>query len=352
MLSFHDVFVFALYAMVFVAVSLVCYIVMSFVQYLVREYKFFKQFIMMVWNWVARTFDFKALLFISFPAVILFFGILPSDENAPSFTEKQAFLFGVLLGFPVLIKRLSVMQEQAEKSQRQVEIGQKQTRINQYNTANDWLWSNHLGLRMAGIDALFRLAQTYPKEEYRNVMNVFAHFIKHPHRYGVSGIKAGKRKDINAILHTFKKSMQKMMGKEFMKDTEGINLTGADLQEAELWGSDLNGVWLLEANLCGANLRHAQLKGVSLGKANLSGANFMGAGFIRADSKESYLYLAIINGANFFGSNLTQKQIDECVFITNHPSHMQSPLLPHGRKPNYQRMSIRKWESLSRRKFY
>ena len=205
---------------------------------------------------------------------------------------------------------------------------------------------------MMGIADLRRFAQTHPQEEYHNVMNVFASFIKNPIHYGVSGIKAGKRKDIHAILHTFKKSMQKMMGKEFMKDTGAIDLTGADLQEAELISSDLNGVGLLEANLCGANLRNAGLKGVSLCKANLSGANFIDAGFIRADSSESYFYLAIINGANFFGSNLTQKQIEECVFITNHPSHKQSPLLPHGRKPNYQRMSIRKWESLSKRKFY
>ena len=75
-----------------------------------------------------------------------------------------------LIGFPILIKRVSETR--------------LQSRTMQYNAANELLWSERLGSRMAGIEALWRsLAETYPKEEYHNAMDVFSQFIKYPVPY-------------------------------------------------------------------------------------------------------------------------------------------------------------------------
>ena len=52
-----------------------------------------------------------------------------------------------------------------------------------------------------------------------------------------------------------------------------VDLSGADLTEANLTGADLTGADLTEANLTGADLRGANLTGARLKEAILSGAN-------------------------------------------------------------------------------
>ena len=284
--------------------------------------------ILLMRRWIARNFDTTALL-VSIPALIWFFDPLSGYWTIRSFVEYNTLLIGALLGFPILIKRVDTSQETLKETQ-------KQSRTSQYRDARDLLNSDKLNLRMMGIADLRRFAQTHPQEEYHNVMNVFASFIKNPIPYGVSGIKAGKREDINAILNTFKKSLQKMMGKEFMKDTEAIDLTDADLQEAELRSSNLKGVCLLGANLSGAMISNSDLIGAHLGHTDLSGADLIGS-----DLSGSHFYLAIINGTNFLDvKNLTQEQFDDCVLITDHPVYGQPSFLPDDIKPNYPNMSM------------
>ena len=329
--SFHDVFVFALYAFIFVAIFFVCYMVVSFVQYLARENKLFEQSIKKVGGWIARNFEIPALCISALLLITFFF--MSVYTTVHSFIMNETLLVGALLGFPILIKRVTEMQEQTR-------ISREQLHSSQFSDAYGKLWSSDLGTRMTAIDSLLRFAQAHPKEEYKKVMDVFCQFIKHP-----LPLEAGDQPDIHAILHTFKKSTQKMMGKELMKNTETIDLTGADLQEAELRNSDLRGVWLFRANLCRANVRTADLSGANLGEANLSGSFLIGANFSRTNFS-----LTIINGANFLGAkNLKKEQINRCVFLTNHPSHKQPPILPHGYSCH--EMEIHEWENECERSF-
>ena len=80
-------------------------------------------------------------------------------DTIAHYVFNNPLALAALIGFPILIKRVSEVQ--------------KQTRAIQYNAANELLWSSDLGSRMAGIQALWRVAQTYPKEEYHNVMDGF-----------------------------------------------------------------------------------------------------------------------------------------------------------------------------------
>ena len=257
-------------------------------------------------KWLGHNFDFFALFCISIPVLTLFFTTLPSGTTVYFIIENHALLIGALLGFPILIKRVGEIR--------------LQSRTMQYNTANELLWSKDQDSRMAGINAFWRLADDYPKEEYHNVMDVFSQFIKHPAPYEwekgtkEEDKKAGERKDINAILRHIVE--ERMIGaKPYKIDLRGTHLEGADLSVA---------------NLKRANLRAAHLEGVCLWGANLEGAD---------------LTLAVINEVDFTGAkNLTQEQINSCVFIADLFDAKKLPTLPEGMNPTYREMTHNEWE--------
>ncbi len=95
-------------------------------------------------------------------------------------------------------------------------------------------------------------------------------------------------------------------------DLHAIDLSGADLVEANLMKADLEGANLTKAdlrrtNLLGANLRKADLRAADLRKANLRKADFRGAvieyvrnGYTKSDEQKlasARLKNACINGS-------------------------------------------------------
>ena len=72
------------------------------------------------------------------------------------------------------------------------------------------------------------------------------------------------------------------------KQCPGCNLSGANLQNADLD----------EANLQGANLQNANLQNADLEEANLQGANLQGANLIRADLEKANLQSANLQQAS------------------------------------------------------
>jgi hypothetical protein len=98
---------------------------------------------------------------------------------------------------------------------------------------------------------------------------------------------------------------------------EVIDLSGADLSEADLRGVNLAGVTMDGANLTKARLSGATLTGASLSDAilegtDLTGARLGGAILTSADLKGAHLGNAILSGADLTGAqNLTQQQFDK-----------------------------------------
>ena len=83
----------------------------------------------------------------------------------------------------------------------------------------------------------------------------------------------------------------------------------ADLSWADLYGADLSGAYLSEANLRGAdlsmaNLRGADLRGANLSMANISGTNLREAHLSMADLREADLREADLSMANLRGTYL------------------------------------------------
>ena len=84
----------------------------------------------------------------------------------------------------------------------------------------------------------------------------------------------------------------------------GANLRGADLRSANLWYADLRGADLRDASLGCADLGYADLGGANLGGADLSGADLRDADLRGANLGHANLYDADFSGADLGGVNL------------------------------------------------
>jgi hypothetical protein len=94
-------------------------------------------------------------------------------------------------------------------------------------------------------------------------------------------------------------------------DAESIDLSRANLREADLKYINLSKADLRKANFYGANLivanlRGADLSGANLSRANLSKTNLSGANLRGADLSEANLTRANLSGANLSEANLTK----------------------------------------------
>ena len=111
---------------------------------------------------------------------------------------------------------------------------------------------------------------------------------------------------IGAILNEAILSRANLRGAKLI----GAKLIGANLyttnylQECNLSGANLSGIYLEKANLRGAKLSRANLSRANLKGADLSEANLSRANLKRADLSEANLSGANLEGANLSGSNL------------------------------------------------
>jgi len=86
----------------------------------------------------------------------------------------------------------------------------------------------------------------------------------------------------------------------------GANLNGADLSYANLSGANLNGADLSYANLRDANLRAANLSDANLSGANLRAANLSDANLSGANLRAANLRGAELDSAKFYGRGGTK----------------------------------------------
>lgn len=83
------------------------------------------------------------------------------------------------------------------------------------------------------------------------------------------------------------------------------NLTGVDMQDADLTDLNFGGRDLSGANLSRANLSEVRMLSANLSRAKLFSANLSGAKMLGANLTEANLTDTDLAGANLFGANLT-----------------------------------------------
>ncbi len=107
----------------------------------------------------------------------------------------------------------------------------------------------------------------------------------------------------------------------FVINLSGADLSSANLRKANLFQADLSGANLISTVLTSANLFHANLKGANLEKAFLDG----GTDLSFADLSGANLQEAKLKGTNLQGTNATSNQLDKAVFY-------ESVTMPDGKK--------------------
>jgi hypothetical protein len=101
------------------------------------------------------------------------------------------------------------------------------------------------------------------------------------------------------------------LNRDIIPDLRGVNLSKADLYDA-----NLNIAYLNKANLVGATLIEANLQGATLNEAHLieahlQGAHLNGAHLIEANLQGAHLNGAHLMGANLIGANLSGANLRE-----------------------------------------
>ena len=96
----------------------------------------------------------------------------------------------------------------------------------------------------------------------------------------------------------------------FQADLEGVNLRDANLERANLVGANLRRTNLVEANLFKANLEGANIRRANLFEANLRRANLVGANLVKANLREANLVKAILYNANLKEANLERADLE------------------------------------------
>ena len=95
----------------------------------------------------------------------------------------------------------------------------------------------------------------------------------------------------------------------FGANLRGANLSDADLRCANLFGANLRGANLSDADLRCANLRDADLRGANLSDADLRGANLSDADLRCANLSDADLRCANLRDADLRGANLSDADL-------------------------------------------
>ena len=229
-----------------------------------------------------------------------------SKTETPNFKLNQWGVFVSKIGIPFLtaISTIAIvlavrwefhsqkvyLGEQAKNADKTFEIAQKQLAVEQFNKAIEHLGSENQVKVLGGVHALHNLAMTYPNEYSQPISEILCGFIREETvkpeyqkqflSMPDSSLTSDKPEPL--LSPTSQIVIQAIIdilfcgenSNKYLRNTksQGINLSGANLQGVVLSNARLQGVNLSGANLQGAVLSNANLQGADLTNANLRGA--------------------------------------------------------------------------------
>lgn len=256
-------------------------------------------------------------------------------------------------GICLAVWRSTIAERQANAAAQQAKVAAQQSDIafrslqnDRYQKGAEMLGSKELPVRVGGINVLKRLAQDDPETYHREIMALFSFFARNPtpdaELEQAASSEEGQdrlRPDVEAIIQAIGQrntEQQKLdvQGMEDNKDLATIALFGVDLRGALLFDANLSWIWVVSSNLTGASLSDANLTGSVLSSSNLTNADLAGVDLTDAN----------LTDANLTGvRNLTQEQLDKaCQSPEGEPPHDT----PVGLKWNKDE-AIERWKKLN-----
>ena len=231
-----------------------------------------------------------------------------------------ALAFAAIFGFPLLIERTRSLTKQAEARDKQAETDLRRRLAEAFARAAEQFGNTNIAIRLAGINALWALAQEDPKKYHLSIAQLFCHFVCNPPPLdGWRGESVtnkalpGQHPDIRQILY-FALSQR--------NDNQWIEEQKTKFVH-DFMGADLRGAYFGPGNLSGVDFRHADLREAKFDKCELDNAIFSFADlrqakFIDLDLKVANFDEAALNDV-FFGDTLkkAEKLVKNGIILTD-----------------------------------
>ncbi|MCY4616702.1 MAG: pentapeptide repeat-containing protein [Chloroflexi bacterium] len=281
-------------------------------------------------------------------------GLPDTAEGRSAVIRNVGLVIGGALALWVAVWRSQVADRQAKATQRQADTGQQRLLDERHQQGAAMLASELLPVRLAGIYALQRLAESQPEEYHIPIMRLLCAFVRLPIRDDLHEPAAETeeespilladqrlREDVQAAIEAISACHER----HYIPASDAgfnLDLRGADLRSAKLerlnsapgrlgnhfsprarerlgrrlwllttWptGGD-RGAFLLGADLTKSLLDQAQLDRSSLSDARLIDAQLTFASLWDADLTEATLSGANLEFARLTGASLTQAKLD------------------------------------------
>lgn len=186
----------------------------------------------------------------------------------------------------------------ADAARKRAETNDQALLLERYHRAARMLGDGVQAVRIGGVSLLDRLAKDKPKDYHVEAMTLFASFVRHPDIPAADAAVDFRRlrADVQAVVDVLCSREDSRREYEEKKDFV-LDLTRANLRDANLQNADLRSAKLQAVSLEGADLTGARLEGADLGGARLDGATVAEAIFASPDGEVH---------------NLTQDQLDSC----------------------------------------
>jgi hypothetical protein len=116
-------------------------------------------------------------------------------------------------------------------------------------------------------------------------------------------------------------------------ELDGADLSGSQLDRAWLFGADISGAQLRSASARGCNLTEAILRESNLEGADLRGARLIGSNLYRANLRYAKLAKSDLRGANLIGADLAFCDLSEVVNLSDFQlqgTNLEGTILPRG----------------------
>ena len=198
-------------------------------------------------------------------------------------------------------------------SGRQVEALESQTMSAHFTASAEMLGSEVIAVRIAGIQALDHLARAQPEQFHLRVTRLLCAFIREP-AGGVARprkLRADVQAALNAVIYRMEqgREIEAQWRSRYTDRRRGgpepiriavVDLSGSDLQWAQLYRADL---------------AHAILDGANLSYASGNGADFSEASLIDTVAHKATFISAGFDSANLLGSNWSDSVLQNSSFV-------------------------------------
>ncbi len=240
-----------------------------------------------------------------------------NSETLRNLALIGAALGGLFIGIPLALWRNFV-------ATRQVETSERNLRNERYQTGANMLGSDTLATRLGGIYALEHLAKDHPDEYHIQIMKLLCAFVRHPRTDKSFDVEDSVRPDVKAAVQAIEARGED--GKKLESDEKWhLDLRGANLKRAYLFGIDLTNAKLEYANLTGAIMYRANLTDATMIRTNLTGAIMYRANLTDATMIRATLTGAIMSDVDISGTRLnkveglTQKSLNMARALKDSP---------------------------------